>query len=218
MPTTPRQLTLADRWQTLPAERKKATVLGLLMAVLAVLWLWPSTDSADAATADASTANPATGDAAIRTPTAFTSPALRQWLTEPIAVGGRNLFMAAGAVAPSGQSVRDFDAHDDEEIGRIWVNLEKALARRADEKRRLDERADQARQDASLLSLEATWMGRGTDRQSGATAVINGKLVRLGDAVSPGEAIASFRLLRVEPQRVVLERWGVRIELRMPDK
>ena len=202
--------------RAIDADRKKAAVLGVLGAVLLGLWvksMWPEGGVAAAvAGAAGGGASSAETSAADQAPPG--SPAVRAWLEGAIDPIGRNLFAPIDRAAPPDPA--RLAAERRERVGQtFWEGLDQALARRADQKRRREERALSARQDAALLRLEATWMGGGP---AGHRAVINGKLLRPGEGVSPGKAAAPFRVRTIEPQRVVVERDGVRVELKMGEE
>jgi hypothetical protein len=72
---------------------------------------------------------------------------------------------------------------------------------------------DRIRAAARRLLLQSTVMG------SQPKAMVNGQLVAEGDLVKPvtGEedVAAWFRVLRIEPQRIIVERDGIKLTVRM---
>lgn len=86
------------------------------------------------------------------------------------------------------------------------LNLDSAaklVAEQADQQARKEVLIENLRQQAGQLRLQSTFMG------TQPRALINGEL--LGE----GEVIASFRVLKVEPRRVILEREGIKLEILM---
>lgn len=81
--------------------------------------------------------------------------------------------------------------------------LAKLLTEQADQETRKEVLIENLRQQAGQLKLQSTFMG------AAPRALINGEL--LGE----GEVIASFRILRIEARRVILEREGIKLEISM---
>ena len=66
-------------------------------------------------------------------------------------------------------------------------------------------------QQASQLSLQTTVMGMKPK------AVVNGELVGVGDVVASGtgESRTTFRVLKIEPRRIIVEREGIKLAVPM---
>ena len=93
----------------------------------------------------------------------------------------------------------------------FWDQLAKSLASQADQKRQKQIRSENLQLAASTLKLQTTLMG------SVPKALIDGRMVRAGDLLETksSDLSMSFRVVQIEPRRVVIERDGVKIELKM---
>jgi hypothetical protein len=196
-------------------DPKRAGVLGVLLLVLAVLLL-------RALLAGGNTPAPVAGapvPSALATPSmaghspdtsdltplsgrrATIDASLRQWLSQPVSTPSRNLFevkldyfpLEGGrplALSPAGTS--DF-----------WDQLEKSLAWRADQRIKRETQIVAFMQEADQLRPTSTIPGPNPK------AMINGMLVGEGDVV------ASFRVIKIEARRILVEREGIRLEIPM---
>jgi hypothetical protein len=196
-------------------DPKRAGILGVLMAVLAILLLRAvlSGGGAPAPVAGAPVPPPmVTAGLAARSADApdlsqvsgrraAIDTAVRQWLSQPLSPPLRNLFevnldyfpLEGGrplSLAPTGTS--DF-----------WDQLEKSLAWRADQRIRRETQIVAFMQEAEQLRPTSTIPG------ANPKAMINGMLVGEGDVV------ASFRVIKIEARRILVEREGIRLEIPM---
>jgi hypothetical protein len=84
----------------------------------------------------------------------------------------------------------------------FWDQLAKSMADRADQIKEHRAHVDSLRAQAAKLKVQSTLMG------SSPRALVNGRLVGLGDVV------ASFRVTKIEARRIVVEREGIKFGLR----
>ena len=86
----------------------------------------------------------------------------------------------------------------------------KSLSSPADQEDRVN-RAQHLRQQAAGLRLESTVMG------STPRALINGEMVEEGEVVAYGsdQARTSFRVVKIEARRIIVEREGIKLEIPM---
>jgi hypothetical protein len=89
--------------------------------------------------------------------------------------------------------------------------LEKSLTLRADVRRERQILMENLQQQASQLRLQTTVMG------ASPKAVIDGELVGEGDVVAArsGDGRASFRVLKIEARRIIVEREGIKLAIQM---
>ena len=193
-------------------DPQKAGILTVLVSILVVLQirLQMSHDSASPARAAAGTGAPLADNpppfGAI-TPEAHASArpldsaaALRAWMDAPSAPLTRNLFDVDLQRFPHDGS-RVQTANKD--VVGFWDELAKSLVSRADVKKERQILVENLARQASQLRLQSTIMG------ASPKAVIDGGLVGEGDVV------ASFRVLRIEPRRILVEREGIKLEIQM---
>ncbi len=133
-----------------------------------------------------------------------------QWLGTPIKALDRNLFETKLEFFQRLDStINDNVSVLADEL--FWDQLAKSLASQADQKRQKQIRSENLQLAASSLKLQTTIMG------SSPKALIDGRMVRAGDTVdskASGFAI-SFRVLQIEARHIVIEKDGVKLELRM---
>lgn len=204
--------------ESLKEDPKKAGILGVLLLVLLLLvlryWLWGSSPAvAQASSGVKSVLNRQTGSSSIATKTSSDksivgSGQLRQWLEKPVNSVSRNLFVIQTEFYPlkSTQSVSS-----EPELGEFWEEIEKSRSLEADQKRRREILVQNLQREAAKLRLQSTVMGPEPQ------AIIGGSLVKEGDVVAsdrPGTGV-QFRVLAIEARRVILEREGIKLELRM---
>lgn len=126
--------------------------------------------------------------------------ALRAWMDAPSAPLTRNLFAIELERFP-------YDANrvhkpDKAAVG-FWDELAKSMSFRADVRKERQILVENLARQASELRLQSTIMG------ASPKAVIDGGLVGEGDVV------ASFRVLKIEPRRIIVEREGIKLEIQM---
>jgi hypothetical protein len=85
----------------------------------------------------------------------------------------------------------------------FWDDLAKSMSFRADVKKERQTLVENLQQRASQLRLQSTLMG------ASPKAVID------GDLVGEGDVVASFRVLKIEPRRIIVEREGIKLEILM---
>ena len=199
------------------ADPKKATVLAVLVAVMALMWVRVLTGGAPAS-ASANVTGGSTGSAFAPTPpdglrpisgrqTAATA-ALQEWARDHAVVPlTRNLFITSYDAFPTdgGRTTATTPTEPTVRVERgdgFWDQLAKSMADRADQIKEHRARVDAIRTEAAKLKVQSTLMG------ASPKALVNGRLVGLGDVV------ASFRVTKIEARRIVVEREGIKFALR----
>ena len=197
-------------------DPQKAGILTVLVSILVVLQIRLQMSEGDGGPAHAAANTAAMGGAegadnpppfgatAVEThvlPHALDSAtALRQWMESPGAPLTRNLFEVELERFPNDGSVVQTTNKD---VVGFWDELAKSMTFRADVKRERQILMENLARQASQLRLQSTIMG------ASPKAVIDGGLVGEGDVV------ASFRVLRIEPRRITVEREGIKLEIQM---
>jgi hypothetical protein len=188
----------------LRAARSDPAKVGVLVVLLAILGFMvfrqvtvaPATASASSENppAPASDANPAAGREANKP---SVSP-VSEWLSQPPRPLSRNLFDVKLDLFPTDQpAVAGFIPDGP----RIWDEIAKSLLDHADQQERKQEMLTALQAQASALQVTSVMMGPKP------RAVIHGELVGEGDVVQ------QFRVLKIEPRRIVVERDGTRLEI-----
>jgi len=198
--------------QAVRNDPQKAGILTVLVSILVVLQirLQMSEDSAGPARAVASAAgsvadNPppfgaVAGEAHAPARPLDSASALRAWMDAPGAPLTRNLFEVDLEKFPhDGSRVQTTN----KDVVGFWDELAKSMTFRADVKKERQILVENLARQASQLRLQSTIMG------ASPKAVIDGGLVGEGDVV------ASFRVLRIEPRRIIVEREGIKLEIQM---
>jgi len=85
----------------------------------------------------------------------------------------------------------------------FWDQVAKSLTARADQKKEREVLVENLRLQAAQLKVQSTVMG------ASPKALINGELVGVGGVV------ASFRVAKIEARKIVVEREGIKLELRL---
>ncbi|GIW76217.1 MAG: hypothetical protein KatS3mg104_1280 [Phycisphaerae bacterium] len=203
--------------ESLRDDPRKTGILGVLLLVLLVVllryWLWGGgPTSVQASSGIKPKLNQQTGSSstirtnAIRSATAPNK--LRQWLETPVNSVSRNLFVIQTEFYPTKTAK---SVSSEPESGEFWEEVEKLRSFEADQKRRQDILIQNLQREAAKLRLQSTVMGPEPQ------AIIGGSLVKKGDVVAsdrPGVGV-QFRVLAIEARRVILEREGIKLELRM---
>jgi hypothetical protein len=193
-------------------DPQKAGILTVLVAILVVLQVRLALkdkggpNRATAASVTTTPDNPTAG----RTARNETRNALQAWLDQPSENINRNLFAVnldrfpqdSGKITPaSGRN------------SLFWDELAKSMSQQADVRKERRVLYENLAQQASQLRLQSTMMG------AVPKAVINGELVREGDAVVCGasgtEPGVTFRVLKIEARRIMIEREGIKLEIQM---
>jgi hypothetical protein len=198
--------------QAVRNDPQKAGILTVLVSILVVLQVRLQMSEKDAGPARA-VAGTSTGGADNRPPfgaggteTAVTpkpldsAGALRMWMDAPTAPLARNVFEVELERFPhDGSRVQTTN----KDVVGFWDELAKSMTFRADVKKERQILVENLARQASQLRLQSTIMG------ASPKAVIDGGLVGEGDVV------ATFRVLRIEPRRIIVEREGIRLEIQM---
>jgi hypothetical protein len=188
-------------------DPKKAIVLGVLVLLLGGMWIrLAMSGKTQPQRAAASVANPASAKkggkaSSPRRTSANAGNALQEWLGRPIAPLSRNLFairmdhfpLAAGKTGSESSTTQQT----------FWEALAKSVNTRADQIEKRQNLIQNLKEQASQMTLQSTVMG------AKPKALIDGELVGEGDVV------ASFRVLKIEPRRIIVEREGIRLEIQM---
>jgi hypothetical protein len=208
--------TYADKLVTQArADPKKASILGVLTVVMIFSWYRMSSggggDSSGIGPAHASAASISAIRAGggvlpdnLRAPSSSASAtvqALLEWQRRPIAPLSRNLFVINYDFFPQDGSAPVAPAHVQQGDG-FWDHIAKSMTARADQKREREVLVENLRGQALQLKLQSTVLG------ASPKALVNGQLVRVGDVV------ASFRVTKIEARRIVVEREGIKLEVR----
>jgi hypothetical protein len=130
---------------------------------------------------------------------------------KPITSVGRNLFTIRPELFPT---VASAEAVSAPVAPGFWDVVEKSRSDQADQKKRRDILVEHLQREAAKLRLQSTVMGPEPQ------AIIGGTLVKEGSVIAsdgPGSAGGGvqFRVLAIEARRVVVERQGIRLEIRM---
>lgn len=207
------------RWlpESLRDDPKKTGILSILVLVLMIVSIRYFLTSGPAS-AKASLSKPdkaTTSSKSVRTPAVVANPqaeqahaATRKWIDQPINSVSRNLFSIRMEFYPSKSAQ---SASVEPETGQFWKEIEKSQSVEADQKKRRDILVENLQREAAKLRLQSTVMGPEPQ------AIIGGSLVKEGDVVASGSLNGGFqfRVLSIEARRVIIEREGIKLELRM---
>jgi len=186
----------------------KATVLGVLLIILGALVVrvllpgaaMPVVSKASTVSRDARTEIVESAKQRARTLSA--GDEFDRFLSTPVAPVTRNFFAVKLDYFPTdGTASRPNTQTSEKE--KIADSIAKSLRAQADQQARKEVLIANLRQQALQLKLQSTVMGP-TPR-----AAINGEL--LGE----GDVIASFRILKIEARRIIVEREGIKLEITM---
>ena len=193
-------------------DPQKAGILTVLVAILVVLQVrlaMKEKGGPNRATAAVSTTS--NNSTAGRTTTSRdTRNALQAWLDQPSEAINRNLFAVN----------LDRFPQDNAKIGSgtarsslFWDELAKSMTQQADVRKERRVLYENLERQASQLRLQSTMMG------ATPKAVINGELVSEGDVVACGasgtDPGVTFRVLKIEARRIMIEREGIKLEIQM---
>ena len=128
--------------------------------------------------------------------------ALRSWMDAPPVPLTRNLFSIELEHFPADASRVHSAAANKPSVG-FWDELAKSMTFRADVRKERQILVENLARQASQLRLQSTIMG------ASPKAVID------GDLVGEGDVVASFRVLKIEPRRIIVEREGIKLEIQM---
>lgn len=186
------------------ASPGKASFLGVLVVVLGIMWIRVMSGGSDTPKPAAASTVAVSGKSSATTPIQRDAAwnALRQWLASPITPVDRDLFAVK----------LDYFPQDGTQIAKVlrppsgdgfWDQLAKSMASKADQVKERRILIENLRLQAAQLKLQTTLMGRQPH------AMVNGVLV------SEGDVVASFRVLEIQPRRMIVEREGVKLEITM---
>jgi hypothetical protein len=203
--------------QPLRGAPKKSLGLTVLVAVLLAMWGKMFVGGNDGGPRGASAMSVASGpgrtsgtdgiDGGGRRARAFESgDELQRWLDADIPlVVSRNLFSINYDYFPMDGS-RPVQPSRTANQETFWDQLAKSLSAQADQQEKRANLIQNLRQQAGQMQIASTFMGGGDGRPK---ALIDGVLV------GEGESVAGFRVLKIEPRRVIFEREGIRLEVPM---
>jgi hypothetical protein len=189
-------------------DPKRAGILTVLVAILAVLQVrlqmnhgegGSRATAALTAQADNSAPTPSISGAPLSKPQ-DAAAALRAWADAPSVPINRNLFAVNLDRFPQ-DGART--AVPNMSTSGFWDELAKSMTLRADVRKERQILVENLQQQAGQMRLQSTVMG------ATPKAIINGELVGEGDVV------ASFRVLKIEPRRIIVEREGIKLEIQM---
>jgi hypothetical protein len=195
-------------------DPQKAGILVVLVAILGVLQFrlamqnkgGPSSATASSTRYDASgNAGASTGPGNRADP----RNAFHAWQDQSVDLVTRNLFAVNLDKFPQDSGKSAFNAS---RSTLFWDDLAKSMSLQADVRKERRVLYENLAQQASQLRLQSTMMG------AQPKAVINGELVREGDVVACGAAGdrgVTFRVLKIEARRIIIEREGIKLEIQM---
>ena len=197
--------------QSVRSDPKKAGILAVLIVILGIATVRYFLMQGGPATANAATpVKQSKGKPGAKSASAVAeaSPNLaRKWIKEPITPLSRNLF----AVKPEYYQFVEGAPTKPAAVSGFWDAIEKSLTQQADQKKRREILAENLQREAAKLRLQSTVMGPEPQ------AIIGGSLVKEGNVVASDASAngVQFRVLKIEPRRVILECEGIKLEIRM---
>jgi len=208
MPAAPATSWYAKLAQAAQADPKKASVLVVLLLVMAVMWVkLLGGSSAGPAAASASPTGARASSALAPLPSraagarATSVIALHEWAIKPLSPLSRNPFTINYDFFPQNGAKVVPTLRAPQGDG-FWDQLAKSMTARADQRKEHEVLVENLRLQAAQLKVQSTVMGPSP------RALINGELLGVGDVV------ASFRVEKIEARRIVVEREGIKLELR----
>lgn len=198
--------------QAVRTDPKKASVLTVLLAVLLVAGGRALMGKSAPAAAQASLSTSKTIKPAKVVKAAAPVNVSRvdvAWLKAPIGSVSRNLFAIRTENFPLVDGRSENTAKP--EASGFWESVEKSRSDHADKEKRRENLIDNLKREAAKLALQSTVMGPEPQ------AIVGRSVVKVGDLISgddSGRGLA-FRVQTIEPRRIILEREGIRLELRM---
>ena len=193
--------------------KKSAVLAGLGVVMVAVVlkqFVFTGTSS-EAIASVVSTVAAVTNVGSASTSSAPRVDPVEQWLLEPIKPLDRNVFEFHPEFFPNADAGTEATATVVED-DLFWDRLAKSIASRADQRKQKQIRIENLQVAAGKLRVQSTIMG------ASPRVLIGGKMSRVGDSVEAdggGGEMLSFRILRIEGRRIILEREGVKLELPM---
>ena len=190
-------------------DPQKAGILTVLVAILVVLQvrLLTGSKAVGPSRAKAAAIMPKSDKGSMGNASDNGNP-LRAWEQQPSATLKRNLFVVNLEKFPqdSGQT-----ATASAKSALFWDDLAKSLSLQADVRKERQVLIANLQQQASQLRLQSTMMG------AVPKAVINGDMVGEGSVVAcgTGDSRVTFRVLKIEARRIIIEREGIKLEIQM---
>jgi hypothetical protein len=227
---TPWQEQLVARLpEPLRRDAKKTAILGgLLLSLAGVMYVQfgrgDGTAEASVAPEPAAAAAPAYALTPVPAPRSASkaqpSPGSRvaRWLETPPPALDRNVFLMRvenfQTVPPPAQAAAPATAVRVVEEDLFWDELAKSMGARADQRRQRQIWIDNLAAAAGRIRVQTTIMGHAP------VAMINGRRAGIGDTVEAaigtgGQSTVAFRLVAIEPRRIVVERDGMKFEVTM---
>jgi hypothetical protein len=192
---------------TLRASPAKSATLSGLVLIMVVAWIrvlmGGHTGPAPAQAAmmgNSSSSSEYVPDSPAQRKPSDQSLSIQQWARQPAEPLGRNPFAVPIDFYPADGSKTD-DAGSANNS--YWNQIAKSMSSRADQEQQRQILVDNIRIAAESLKLESTIMGAAPG------AMVNGEFVREGSVVS------GFRVLKIEPDRLIIEREGVKLAVEM---
>lgn len=193
--------------QSLRADMKKTVSLGVLGVVFLIMLGRQVLTGGKAAPASAGAAIAGRNDpvaapsvaAAGPSRSAIAAEALAAWSQGPVPPVSRNFFSVRIEYFPlDGSRTTQSDLGGEG----FWSSLEKSLMVRTDEKVRHENLIASFKVEAEKLQLQSTL-------PEARKAMINGQLV------GEGSVVANFRVVKIEPRKVTVEREGIALTIQM---
>jgi hypothetical protein len=187
------------------ASPGRSSTVGGLVLILVVAWarllvMGHAPSAAHGAVTSVAPAAPGPNEPPAPRHPAENASSLQQWVRQPIGPLARNPFAIPFDCYPHDGSKTA--AQSPQENG-YWDLVRKSMSSRADQQEQRQILVDNVRIAAEALKLESTIVGPTPG------AIVNGQMVR------EGSNIAGFRVLKIEPRQVVVEREGVKLAVSM---
>jgi hypothetical protein len=194
-------------------DPKKAGVFAVLVVILGGMWVRMAVGDGPGARPGGSSAraaiSPQSATGGILGPRrgSGVEAALSDWRATPI-LPPRNLFAVKFDYFPRDGSRPAEPVRGGEGF---WAELEKSMSDSTDVRKQRQVLIENLQLQAARLRLETTVMS------AAPKAVINGELVGEGDVVASGRGATRtvFRVSKIEPRRVIVEREGIKLEIPM---
>lgn len=192
-------------------DPQKAGILTVLVAILVVLQvrLFSSGKAGPSKARASSTVvkSDKGGTSSNGAPVDNTNP-LRAWMDQNSTGVNRNLFVVNLEKFPQDSG---HVASQSAKSAMFWDDLAKSMSLQADVRKERRILIENLAQQASQLRLQSTMMG------AQPKAVINGELVVEGSVVASGagDTRVTFRVLKIEARRIIVEREGIKLEIQM---
>jgi hypothetical protein len=195
-------------FRAVKADPKKTCALVVLVTTLGMMWVRMAMKHRETPAFAATNTKYIAPDNILATMGDKPDGAPDRWLRAEIPPLSRNLFGIKLDNFP-----RDGSAPQTNETSTtdgFWDQLAKSMATRADLKQERAALVENIHHDASQLRLQSIVMG------AKPRAVINGDMVGEGDIVASASGEGrTFRVLKIESRRIIVEREGIKLEIQM---